>query len=217
MKWIDGLCALWEREHDGQDVQPVRDTERAYFEGRETIAIYRTPMQGGPSYTKGEGLLLALSGGGTAAFANTDASSVNIEAERDFYTVAQMDLELTGKKKLVLRPKKLVLFQNRRWNVDTNMLGDVVRRIIEIVERVEPQYASMIEVVYLLPPKKGKHSIMIRTPKLPHDLTLFSEKTGYRPTDDNGGALSSDEAAVRLMNNLLTMVRQIADVLIEIS
>lgn len=216
MKWIDGLCALWQREHNGQDVQQVREKEQAYFEGRETIAIYRTPMQGGPSYTKGEGLLLALSGGGTPAFANTDASSVHIEAERDFYTVAQMDLELSGNKKLVMRPKKVVLFGGRRWSVETNMLGDVVKRVINIVETIEPEFASMIEVVYLLPPKQGKHSIMIRTGKLPHDLERFSEKTGYRPVGEDSREMGSDEAAIRLMANMLTMTRQIADVLLSL-
>lgn len=216
MKWIDGLCALWQRENRGEDVRQIREKERAYFEGQETIAMYRTPMQGGPSYTKGEGLLLALSGGGTAAFANTDASSVHIEAERDFYTVVQMDLELPGSKRLVLRPKKLALFRSMRWNVDTNMLGDVVKRIITIVETIEPEFSSIIEVVYLLPPKNGMHSIMIRTSKLPHELEHFSEKTGYRPVGEDGKEMGGDEAAVHLMANMLTMTRRIADVLLSL-
>lgn len=213
MNWVEGLCLLCEQrsgalsdEMKGKIIQ----NEAAVVNVDPCMILYRHSSSRRPktfpSVSNGNGTYDAT---GAWAMDAMGVSSDVIYIDDDFYTAVQSELTLPEQVTLKMTGKKPGLFSGLRkkdldhWTVKGTCGSEAAEQIAPIVQAIDPNHKHFYEISLLPNDDPQRHTLIVRTNKIPWEIDSFNSVSDYFATDADGRRLKSRDAAILCMDNLV--------------
>lgn len=223
MNWVEGVYQLCTRrcsELSIKDKNHIVQNEAAFVNYDPLILLYRYNKRprSFPAMPHGA---LGYDPNGAYAMNVLGVKSDVIYIDDVFYTAAQSEVIIPGRVSIQMvgkQPGLFTFFRKKgimgRWKINGNGSLETVEQIAKIVQTIDSQHTHFYEIV-LFPNNDNakRHTLVVRTNRIPWELGSFSSISGFISMNSNGYRLNSSDAAVCCMENLVRINLEIHQLL----